>query len=109
MISAVADIAGRWHELGIALKLRSSDLDAILCASAQNPSTWLSEKSAYTVAETELQCMYYAHILHSESLVCPLGHNFTWSPELEVYSICPCMVNQSEWKGYGIGLHLKHK
>jgi len=30
VISAVVDLAGRWYDLGISLKLRQGDLDAIL-------------------------------------------------------------------------------
>ena len=41
VISAVEDLAGRWQEFGIALKLRISDLDAIHSTSAQSPDVCL--------------------------------------------------------------------
>ena len=41
--SAVADLAGRWEDLGISLGVRPGDLDAILSASAHSPSSCLRE------------------------------------------------------------------
>ena len=41
VISAVTDLAGRWQNLGIALRLRLGDLDAIFLASAHSPSDCL--------------------------------------------------------------------
>ena len=41
VISAVADLAGRWQEFGIALKLRISDLNAIHSTSAQSTNVCL--------------------------------------------------------------------
>ena len=41
VISAVADLAGRWQDLGIALRLRQGDLETIQSASAHSPSDCL--------------------------------------------------------------------
>ena len=51
--------------------------------------------------------MYYKYILGSEILVCPLGCNFAWPPELELSIICRCMV--AVWKGYGIGIRFSNR
>ena len=58
MISAVAGLAGRWQELGIALKLRQGDLDTIYSTSAQSPDGYLRKmltlwlKQSYNVCIT---------------------------------------------------------
>ena len=39
--SAVADLAGRWRDLGDSLGIRSGDLDAILSSSAHSPNDCL--------------------------------------------------------------------
>ena len=39
--SAVADLAGRWRDLGDSLGIRSGDLDSILSSSAHSPSDCL--------------------------------------------------------------------
>ena len=41
VISAVADLAGRWQDLGTSLRLRSGDLDSIFSASAHTPRNCL--------------------------------------------------------------------
>ena len=41
--SAVADLAGRWEDLGISLGVRSGDLEAILSASAHFLSSCLKK------------------------------------------------------------------
>ena len=41
--SAVADLAGRWEDLGISLGVRPGDLGTILSASAHSPSSCLRE------------------------------------------------------------------
>ena len=58
--SAVADLAGRWEDLGISLGVRPGDLEAILSASAHSPSSCLKKMLHGTVAEAELQCMYHS-------------------------------------------------
>ena len=60
MISAVADLAGRWQELGIALKLRQGDLDTMYSTSAQSPDSCLRKmltlwlKQSYNVCITNI-------------------------------------------------------
>jgi len=41
--SAVADLAGRWRDLGDSLRIRCGDLDAILSSSAHSPGDCLRE------------------------------------------------------------------
>ena len=41
--SAVADLAGRWEDLGISLGVRPGDLEAILSASTHSPSSCLKK------------------------------------------------------------------
>ena len=41
--SAVADLTGRWEDLGISLGVRPGDLYTILSASAHSPSSCLRE------------------------------------------------------------------
>ena len=43
VISTVADLAGSWRALGIALKLRQGDLDSIVLASAHSPGDCLGK------------------------------------------------------------------
>ena len=44
--SAVADLAGKWKDLGISLGIRLSELNAILSTSPHSPSDCLSEMLA---------------------------------------------------------------
>ena len=56
--SAVADLTGRWMDLGISLGMRRSDLDHILSANPHSPSNCLTEmltlwlRQSYTVSIT---------------------------------------------------------
>ena len=56
--SAVADLAGRWMDLGISLGMSPSDLDHILSANPHSPSNCLTKtltlwlRQSYTVSIT---------------------------------------------------------
>ena len=63
MISAVADIAGRLYELGIALKLRPSDLDAIFSDSAQSPSGCLRKVLTLWLRQKYNVCIMLAYFV----------------------------------------------
>ena len=96
------EVAGTWYRPKIAWRWPGYHL-----LNQCSISWWLPEKNAHIVAETELQCMYHKYILGSEILVCPLGSNFAWPPELELSIICRCMV--PGWKGYSIGIHFSNR
>ena len=51
----MADLAGRWQDLGVSLGIRPGDLEAIISASAHSPSDCLRKVLVHPVAETELQ------------------------------------------------------
>ena len=59
MISAMTDLTGRWKDLGVSLGVRPSDVDTILSNNPHSSSDCLIKGDAFTVAETELQCMYH--------------------------------------------------
>ena len=76
--SAVADLAGRWEDLGISLGVRPGDLDAILSASAHSPSSCLREmlllwlRQSYNVS-TPLQINPLVNLCVNSMLICPVA------------------------------------
>ena len=49
--SAVADLAGRWQDLGVSLRICLGDLNAIISVSAHSPSDCLRKVHMHPVAE----------------------------------------------------------
>ena len=62
VISAVTNLAGRWQHLGIALRLRSCDLDAILSASAHSPSDCLIKALTLWLKQNYNVCITLVYI-----------------------------------------------
>ena len=69
--SAVADLAGKWKDLGISLGIRLSELNAILSTSPHSPSDCLSEmlalwlKQCYNVRTKLIHCLP-SHIYYTK-------------------------------------------
>ena len=62
VISAVTGLAGRWQHLGSSLRLRSSDLEAILSASAHSPSDCLRKVLTLWLRQSYNVCIYNTHM-----------------------------------------------
>ena len=71
VISAVTDLTGRWKDLGISLRLRSSNLDTILSDNPHSSSNCLREmllqwlKQSYNVCTTDTSLPYRFASLHN--------------------------------------------
>ena len=61
--SAVAGLAGRWQDLGSSLRLRSSDLEAILSASAHSPSDCLRKMLTLWLRKNYNVCITLIHVI----------------------------------------------
>ena len=57
--SAVSGLAGKWQDLGSSLRLRSSDLDGILSASAHSPSDCLRKVLMLWLRQSYNVCTSY--------------------------------------------------
>ena len=62
VISAVVGLAGRWQELGIALKLRQGDLDTI-STSAQSPDGYLRKLLTLWLKQSYNVCITIIHLV----------------------------------------------
>ena len=85
VISAVTDLAGRWQHLGIALRLRSGDLESILSASAHSPSDclrklltlWLKQNYNVCITLIYIPPPSHTHSMHAHTHMYTRTHTHT--------------------------------
>ena len=96
--SAVADLVGKWKDIGICLGIRLSDLNAIFSANPQSPSDCLREmlalwlRQGYNVRSTLVLCLL-CHISYTKCItLATKGSRLESMKNLSSYKVIPLVT-----------------
>ena len=75
----MADLAGKWKDLGLSLGIRSCDLDAIITAGANSPIDSLREMLLLWLKQSYNVCLYTHISVREVGLSYQLYQLYKWS------------------------------